>query len=799
MRRPRWSKVFHDLWDHKGRTILVMLTITVGVFAVGFVGDMFFITLVDLDQNYQAANPHAAVLYTDQFDDDLIPSLKKVPGIGEIEGRSSLTVRLLRPNGAPISTNITGIRPVDEITVDILRPEIPGGVVHPLGDKEVYLDRSLRAVLQLNPGDLISIELSDGKVRNLRLADYVFDVTVPPYIFSQAAYAYASPETLVWLGGSENYDSLYFTVNENKKDEAYIRQVADALGKKFELSNRQVYFTFVFQPGRHYATDITAALGSIMMFLGLLSVGLSAFLVVNTLNALLSQQIRQIGVMKAVGAGTLQLVGMYMVLTLFYGLLALALAIPLGALLSSASGGGISNLLNFNPSPFHLAPQSVAMQAFVALAIPLAAASVPVLRGTRITVREAITSYGLGRGTFGSSLIDRMIEHIRRLPRPMLISIRNTFRRKARLVLTLSTLILAGAIFIGVYNLRAALFASINETFGYVLSDVTVSFGQPYRLQKVQSMAMSVPGVVNAEAWGGALGSLLSDDESTGTQVQILAPPAKSTFIKATLTSGRWLVPEDQNAIVIGNHLIAVRPELKVGDDVVIDIDGVKNTWKIVGTYRFIGNAIPPLLYANNEYLSKITHTQNLAGSLRVITDKHDPAYQKRVASDLEAIYRSEGIDVGQVVVGSDLIRSNTTTLDVLVLFLMIMAVLIALVGGLGMTSTMSINVFERTREIGVMRAIGASSGAIMRLVMVEGIIIGVISWIVGAVLALPISLLLDNVVGISILKSPLKYEFSYVGFFLWLAMILIIAVLACILPARNATRLTVREVLAYE
>jgi putative ABC transport system permease protein len=129
----------------------------------------------------------------------------------------------------------------------------------------------------------------------------------------------------------------------------------------------------------------------------------------------------------------------------------------------------------------------------------------------------------------------------------------------------------------------------------------------------------------------------------------------------------------------------------------------------------------------------------------------------------------------------------------------MIMSVLIALVGGLGMTSTMSINVFERTREIGVMRAIGASNGAIMRLVIVEGMIIGVISWIIGTVLAVPISLLLDNVVGITILRSPLKYVFSFEGFLIWLAMVLVIAALACAMPARNAVRLTVREVLAYE
>jgi putative ABC transport system permease protein len=188
-----------------------------------------------------------------------------------------------------------------------------------------------------------------------------------------------------------------------------------------------------------------------------------------------------------------------------------------------------------------------------------------------------------------------------------------------------------------------------------------------------------------------------------------------------------------------------------------------------------------------------------MAGSLRIATDHHDAVSQKRIARNLETVFRSAGIEISQVVVGSDIIRSNTTTLDVLVYFLMSMAILIAVVGGLGMTSTMSINVFERTREIGVMRAIGASSGAILRLVMVEGMIIGIISWIIGTILAVPISLLLDNVVGISILKSPLKYVFSYDGFFIWLALILIISVLACAIPARNATRLTVREVLAYE
>ncbi len=799
MNRPRWSKIFHDLWDHKARTLLVMLTIAVGVFAVGFVGDLFFITLPDLDRNYQVANAHGAIIYTDPFNEDLLPSLARVPGVGEVEGRSGGSGRVLSPAGDWIPLSIAGIPGADQLQISRLQPETPGGTIPPLDEKEVYLDRSVRSILQVNPGDFITIELADGTRRELRVAGFVFDVTVPPYIFAQSVYAYANPDTLVWLGGSRDYSQVYLTVEENKTDEDHVRTVAEAVADKIEEGGRTAYFTFVFQPGRHFAADITTSLGAMMMFLGLLSVGLSAFLVVNTLNALLNQQVRQIGVMKAIGAATGQLVVMYLVLTVFYGLLALAVAIPLGALLSTATGGGIATFLNFNPSPFHLAPQSIGLQAFVALVIPVAAATLPVYKSTRITVREAITSYGLGRGTYGRGLLDRIMERIRGLPRPFLISIRNTFRRKGRLILTLSTLILAGAIFIGVFSLRAAMTSAINETFGYILSDVNVGFGRPYRLQKVHAMAMSVPGVVKAEAWGGALGSLLQEDQATGTQVSFLAPPEDSNLIKATLIEGRWLLPGDENAIVIGNHLIALRPELKVGDEVVIDIDGVKTTWQIVGMYRLIGNAIPPIVYANNEYLSQVAHFQNMAGSLRVVTEQHDPLFQKRVARDLEAVFRAEGIEVSQVIIGSDLIRANTSTLDVLVLFLMIMAVLIAVVGGLGMTSTMSINVFERTREIGVMRAIGASNGAILRLVIVEGMIIGVISWLFGTVLAVPIAILLDYVVGISILQSPLKYVFSLDGFLIWLALVIVISALACALPARNAVRLTVREVLAYE
>jgi putative ABC transport system permease protein len=154
-------------------------------------------------------------------------------------------------------------------------------------------------------------------------------------------------------------------------------------------------------------------------------------------------------------------------------------------------------------------------------------------------------------------------------------------------------------------------------------------------------------------------------------------------------------------------------------------------------------------------------------------------------------------------------VNSTSTTADIrqtimmqfnmLIVLIMVMCILLAVVGGLGLMATMSLNVLERTREIGVMRAIGASDGAITRLVISEGILIGLMSFAIGAALAFPLGKLLSDMIGAQFLHSPLSYTFSMVGLLIWFGLVTLIAVLASLLPARNATRLSVRETLAYE
>jgi putative ABC transport system permease protein len=290
----------------------------------------------------------------------------------------------------------------------------------------------------------------------------------------------------------------------------------------------------------------------------------------------------------------------------------------------------------------------------------------------------------------------------------------------------------------------------------------------------------------------------MGDDEA-GTQILFVAPPSTSTLIDPIITSGRWLMPGDENAIVIGNHLLNVFPDLKIGDWLTIEANGKESQWEIVGTYSIAGNVSPPLLYVNYEYISRLVGVPEMAYSLRVITTGHDLDTQKRVNDQLQAAFERRGVQISGTQLSEDFIRDQKAQTDVLVYFMLVMASLIAVVGGLGLMGTMSINVLERTREIGVMRAIGASNWDIQAIVLTEGMVIGILSWAISILIAIPITNVLCYGVGIAILTAPMPVVFGTSGIFAWLIFTIVLGSLASALPARRASRLTVRDTLAYE
>ncbi len=794
----RWKKVWADFWANKTRTFLMILTIIAGTFAVGLNANIGLQMNRDMDADFLSANPSEATLYVSPADDDMLEILRDIPGVGEIEGRSDVTAQLVQEDGKKIAISFDGIEDPAEVRVNILKPDDPSTTALPtLGDKEVLLDRNIKN-LGYEVGDLIDIELSNGKMRQLRVAGYVHDVVTIPYAMMGSITAYVTPDTLEWMGGtSQYYSKINISVAENPTDQQHVSDVAQAVSERFEKSGGIVYFTFIFNPGHHFAWDVTQGVIVVLGVLGWLTVALSAFLVVNTIVSLMAQHSKQIGIMKAIGGQTRQIMAMYIVLILSFGFAAFLISVPLSSFLAGIVLEGMAGWLNFDVGAFTIFPQTVIQQAAVAFVIPLLAALFPMWNTVRTTVREALSDYGLGNS--GVKQTSKQVKDSSLISRPVRISIRNTFRRKMRLALTLSTLVLAGAIFVAVMNLFGTFEQTMRDVEKYFLADINIAFDRAYRYEKVAGIVESVPGVERAEGWMMLGGEIISADEATANELALVAPPADSTLIEPILTQGRWLVPGDENAVVIGNHLLSVRPDLKVGDTIKMNILDRESEWQVVGIYNIPGNVVPPLVYVNYDYVSRLVNMPGQVFSLRIITETHDAAAVAAIGQTLQRLMDENNIQIGDVQLAAEWRLQQTQQTDVLVYFMLVMAILTAIVGGLGLMSTMSINTLERTREIGVMRAIGASNFDIQKIVLVEGLFIGLLSWGAGVLLSAPITSALVYGVGVAIFKSPLTFTFGVEGIMIWLVITLVLAILASALPACRASRLTVRDTLAYE
>ncbi len=799
---PRWRKVLADLWSNKTRTLLVVLSIAIGVFAVGMIADSRIRLLRGLSEQYLDGNPFSAVVTTiEPFDDELVQTVGKMDGVAAAEGRGGVTVRLKVGPDQWKNLQLQAIRDFDDIQVATFNLEEGQW---PPPDKTMLIERSAlnpMVGLDLKPGDTLTIETLDQTERQIPITGVVHDLNVAPTFIFDVYYGYITEETLTWLGEPRSYNAVRIMVDKDHLfDKEYVTRVAYAVRDKLERSGREVDEIFIPpEPGRSpIATFGLDPLTYLLSAMSVLAVILSGFLVTNTISGLLAQQTRQIGVMKSIGARSGQILHMYLLLVLIFGLLSLLIAVPLSYLAAGAFTDFFAVLFNFDPRSYGLLPQVIGLQLLVSLIVPLLAAVYPLLRGTRVTIREALDS-NAGPGGYGSSAIDRLMERVRGLPRPILLSLRNTFRRKGRLLLTLITLTLGGAIFIGVFTVQASVQQSLDELFGSLVRyDVFVSFEQPYRAEKIEQEALQIEGIYAAEAWGNAFVRRLRDDDTESEVIQVQAPAPGSELVAPEVVTGRWLLPEDENAIVLSVGVIDDEPDIALGDTITLKIKGRETDWVVVGTFKALGNE-DLLAFANYPYFAREAREAGMAREARLVTTRHSPDFQAEVAQRIEEHFRNVGLVVARSTTASSEYQTILGQFNIIVYCLLIMAVLTAFVGGLGLMGTMSMNVLERTREIGVMRAIGASDTAVLRIVVFEGILIGLLSWSLGALLAFPISRVLSDQVGYLFLGSPLSYNYSINGALMWMALSVGLSALASFLPAWNASRLTVRDVLAYE
>ncbi|NDJ34364.1 MAG: FtsX-like permease family protein, partial [Chloroflexi bacterium] len=397
----------------------------------------------------------------------------------------------------------------------------------------------------------------------------------------------------------------------------------------------------------------------------------------------------------------------------------------------------------------------------------------------------------------GDSLLDRIANRLRGLPESMALALRNTFRRKARLGLTLATLTLAGAIFVAVLSVRSSLFTDLDRALVYYGYDLSVDLGDSYRLQQIEREANRIGGIAAVEGWLTTGAARVRPDGSESSDYSVIGLPPDSIIVEPELVEGRWVQPGDRNAIVVNTDFLREETDVQLGDTLTLTLGEQEAEWEIVGiiTKQYNG----PILYAGIDDLGRELNRVGFANRALIALDNPTPQTEAVTAAAVEDRFQQAGILVGSTTTSSDFIETFSFRFNFLVIFLLALAVMLAFVGGLGLAGTMGLNVLERVREIGVMRAIGAPDGVVQRIILTEGIVIGAMSWVLAAALALPLSKALSAGVGLAFAGEPLTFTFSLMGALVWLVLVIVIAAVSSYLPARRAAQLSVRETLAYE
>jgi putative ABC transport system permease protein len=198
------------------------------------------------------------------------------------------------------------------------------------------------------------------------------------------------------LGGSNLNNFVNLVTSGSHTDASHVRQMAEQVAEVVTANGITVNNVNVNRPGQPPAQSTLDTVMALMSALSILVVLLSTFLVTNTVSALMGQQVRQIGVMKALGATLFQVMGVYMGLVLAFGMLALLIGIPLGGLAAYALTRWLIGMLNANASPFAIPLEAILVQVFIGLVVPVLGALIPVIGGARRTIRQAISSYGWG-------------------------------------------------------------------------------------------------------------------------------------------------------------------------------------------------------------------------------------------------------------------------------------------------------------------------------------------------------------------------------------------------------------------
>jgi putative ABC transport system permease protein len=793
------KKSWRDLSRRKARTIFTVITVALGVMGIG----LFAITpLADraVQAELNAEKMHnIGVRVTDvPLTAEQLNDLESLDNVDQVSLQAELLVTI-EIGGRRERALLVGIPDYADQAVDVVRitsGEVPRGM-------QVLTDQGneANAVISLSEGDDLTVQGPTGTTSRLVVAGVGKNFIHSGATRGGVAVFYTSLDAIEQVSGRTGFTNLNFTVKDT--DPAAMAKTVEVIRDYLVANTSVVAFdnlADVREVGFWEGREIFSQIMSFMAILALMILFVSLFLIANTMNTMVSEQTREIAMMKAIGATRRTVFRSFLTTSALIGFIGAGIGAGLGVFVASLVERTFMRQSFGFDAAFDVHWPTVVISLAVGVGVVVLASLPAIFRTLRVSVVEGLESHGIS-ADYGRTFLDRSLMGIRGIPRTVQMGIRNAARRKGRSISTILQVAFAVAVVITMLNGGDGLIDMTVRAYDVRTWDLwTTVADNPSDPMTVDKAALieGIDGVKSAEPVNRTSAQISDRTVPFYGYVQ----DTQALDFDTTLLEngrGRWWTPAEAggaNRVVVIGDALSRFENIDLGDTVELMTATGAHTFDVIGIdTAFTENG--QFVYAPLETVQAVLQKGDAVNGFFIQTDSRDhpkiDATSRRVSDELEALGYRADITVNYVAAAQN-VASNETIVN---MFLMV-SFIVVLIVLIGLMSTLVMNILDRTTEIGMLRCIGAQSKDVRRVFSSEGLFLAFLGWLVGLPLGYVVYQIMVAAMAIGMkLTMPDKYALIYVGWSLVFAMVGTLIVI--FFPLRRATNMKPGDAIRYE
>ena len=777
-----------DLTRRKARALFSILTLALAVASIS----IFAVPgLIDRSMQSEVRAEQLAHLTVSTrplpLSDAQLASLAALPNVEAAEARSGVQTRVyVGERRAPAV--LIGVRDFARQEVDVVR--VTSGAAPGRGEVLVDVQDANQGMYDGRTGDVARVVGPSGAEGKLPISGEATNLDGGRLVADDDVIVlYATAETVAALSGEPGYGELAFRLRDTSAAASTLKAVRESLAGMPGFTG----FSGLPEvrapgdwPGKE-DSDLFVDFFGVITLLALLS---ALVLISNTMTTLVSEQTGEIGIMRAVGARRRQVALVYLKTALLLGAIGTLVGIALGILLSNLLASYFGSTFFAIDVGFGVDLTVVAVAALIGVLGPALAALPAIRRGTRVDLREALESTGSAVGSQDAG--DRLLRRVRFLPRTMQIGLRSVGRRKRRTLATALVVALAVGNLLAITGLAASATKATRAAWAEHIEEIRIwtGGGKPFD-ERAARVIRSTPGVAEAQP------ALVNDVELAGEEAFVWGV-VREPLIRLDTTDGRWFTAAEEQArdrVAVIERNLAERTGTQVGDPVTLATAGGAARFRIVG----IANNRQEdgtVLFVPLTTLRSVLHEPTGVSTYWIKTSSPEHAAVDRTFSRLEDRLNALGYQMGgeltYVEEQNDVADNQTITTTIAVFGLLIVAISMV-----ALANAITMSILERTREIGVLRCIGARARDVRRIFATEGVVLALAGWLLG----IPIGYALDRLLVWLVWEVVgVRIDVVFPAWNVALALLgsVALALLIMLLPIRRAVRFRPGDALRY-